>query len=141
MAPVIAILDEISIPFSTMDNALLHESGQSPEDKIEWRIALIHAHSYLAELDDKRDEKSAAANIFDISCGGGGSSSPLSVITISISDTYDVFCCLIFTSSRFLLNDPLSIDDMVDWDNDVMLIIWGGDTNIDEGSFVLHNLW
>ena len=40
--------------------------------KIEERInfALIHARLYLSELYDEQDEKSAAANTFDISCGG-----------------------------------------------------------------------
>ena len=62
-----------------MDNDLLHVSGHSPADKIEERItfALIHARLYLSESDDERDEKSAAANTFDISCGGGGSISSL----------------------------------------------------------------
>ena len=57
----------------------MHASGNHPEDKIEERItfSLIHAGLYLAESDDERDDKSAAANTFDISCGGGGSSSSL----------------------------------------------------------------
>ena len=69
-----------------MDNALLHGSGHTPADKTEERItfALIHALLYLAESDDEQDNKSAAAKIFDISCGGGGYSSSLSAITISV---------------------------------------------------------
>ena len=69
----------ISLIFSTMDNALLHASGNSPEDKIEERItfALSHAHLYSAKSDDEQDYKYDAANIFDISCGGGGSRSSL----------------------------------------------------------------
>ena len=43
-------------------------------------------------------------------------------------------------SAWFLPNDLLSSDDMVDLDNDSMLVIGGGDTHIDEGSFLLHNL-
>ena len=99
-----------------MDNALLHESGNYPEDNIEEQItfALSHAHLCLAESDDERDDKSAAANTFDISCGSGGSSSSLSAITVSVSATSDVFCCLIFTSAWFPPNDPLSSDDMMD---------------------------
>ena len=62
-----------------MDNALLHASILSPEDKIEERVtlALIHARFYLSESDDERDNKSTAASTFDISCGGGGSISSL----------------------------------------------------------------
>ena len=62
-----------------MDNALLHESGLSPVDKIEERItfSLCHASLYLAESDNDLDTKSAAENTFGISCGSGGSSSPL----------------------------------------------------------------
>ena len=47
-----------------MDNALLHASGHSPEDKIEERInsTLSHARLYLSESDDERDNKSSAAN-------------------------------------------------------------------------------
>ena len=58
-----------------MDNALLHASGHYPADKIEERItsALIYAHLYLFESDDELDDKSTAANTFDISYGGGGS--------------------------------------------------------------------
>ena len=41
--------------------------------------------------------------------------------------------------ARFLPNDPLYSDDMMDLDNDSMLGIGGGDTNIYEGSLVLHN--
>ena len=67
-----------------MDNALLHVSGHSSADKIEERItfALSHARLYLAESDDERDDNSAAANTFDISCVGGGSSSSLSAIAV-----------------------------------------------------------
>ena len=62
-----------------MDNDLLHASGHSLVDKIEKRItvALIHARLYLAESDDEIDNKSAAANKFDKSYGGGGSRSSL----------------------------------------------------------------
>ena len=35
MATVTSILDEISLLFSKMDNAILHASGHSPTDKIE----------------------------------------------------------------------------------------------------------
>ena len=67
-------MGSISLLFGAMDNALMHASGHSPKDKIEERInfALSHARLYLAESDDERDDKSAAANTFDISCGGGG---------------------------------------------------------------------
>ena len=72
MAPVTAKIDAISLWFSTMDNALLHESGHSLAYKIEERItfALSHACLYLSESDDKRDDKPDAANTFDIPCGG-----------------------------------------------------------------------
>ena len=85
-----------------MDNSLLHASVNLPADK------------YLAESDDERYNKSDAANTFDQSCGGGGSSSSLSAITFYVLATYNVVCCLIFTSYRFLSNDPQSSDDMVD---------------------------
>ena len=67
-------MDAISLWFSAMHNALLHASGHSPTDKIEERItfALIHACLYLSESDGEWDDKSDAANTFDISCGGGG---------------------------------------------------------------------
>ena len=124
-----------------MDNALLHASRHYPEDKIEERItfSLSHARLYLSESDDERDDKSSAEKIFYISCGGGGSSSSLSAITVSVSDTLDLFRFLIFTSDLFLQNDPLTSDDMVDLDNDSMLGIGGGNTNIDEGLLMLHN--
>ena len=53
MAPVTAIIDEISSWLGAMDNALLHASGLSPADKIEeWvTFALCHARLYLAESD------------------------------------------------------------------------------------------
>ena len=62
-----------------MYNALMYAYGHSPADKIEERIpiALIHAHLYLFESDDEQDDKSAAANTFGISCGGGESISSL----------------------------------------------------------------
>ena len=105
---------------------------------------MCHARLYtgldLAESYDERDDKYAAANTLYISYGGGGYSSSLSAITISVLTTSDIVCCWIFMSARFLPNDPLSSDDMVDLDNYSMLGIGGGDTNIDEGSFVLHNL-
>ena len=99
-----------------MDNALLHASGHSSANKIEEEInfVLINARLYLAESDDAQEDKSDAVNTFNISCGGGVSSSSVSVITVSILATSDVFCCRIFTSARFLPNDPLSSDDMVD---------------------------
>ena len=116
-----------------MDNSLLHASIHSLADKIEKRItfALIHARLYLSQSDDEIDDKSAATNTFDISYGGGGYSSSLSAITISVLTTSDIVCCWIFTSTRFLPNYPLSSDDMVDLDNDPMLGIEGGDTKID----------
>ena len=110
----------ISLWFIAIYNALLHTSGHPPEDKIEERInfALSHAHLYLSESDDEQEYKSAAANTFDISCGGGGSISLLSAITVSVWDTSDVDRFLIFTSSWFPPNHQLYSDDMVDWDND-----------------------
>ena len=94
----------------------MHASGHSSTDKIEERITLVLSHVclYLSESDDERDNKSAAANTFNISCGGGGYRSSLSDITVSVSDTYDVVCCLLLFSARFLPNDTLSSDDMVD---------------------------
>ena len=79
MVPVTAIMDAVSLWFSAMENSLLHASGLSPEDKIEERIpfALCHARLYLTESYDYWDDKSAAANTFDISCGGKGSISLL----------------------------------------------------------------
>ena len=100
---------------------------------------MSHTCLYLSESDDEQDDKSSAENTFDISCGGGGYSSSLSATTVSVSDNSGVVCCLIFTSAQFLPNDPLSSDDMVDLDNDLMLGIGGGDTKIYEGSFILHN--
>ena len=143
MTPVTAIMGEIYSWFITTDNDLLHASGNSAAYKIEQRItfALSHAHLYLSESDDELDDKSAAANTLYISCGGGRSISSLSDITVSVSATSNVFCCWIFTSYRFLPNDPLSSDDMVEWDNYSMLIIGGGDKNIYKGSLVLHNSW
>ena len=143
MVPFTSIMDAISLWSSAMYNALLRASGLSPENKIEERIpfSLFHARLYLTESYYDWDEKSTAANIFDISCGGGGSISSLYPITVYLLATSDVVCCWISPSDRFLSHDPLSSDYMVDWDNDSMLGIWGGDTNIDEGSFVLHNSW
>ena len=62
-----------------MDNDLLHESVNSPADKIEERItiALIHARLYLFESDDELDDKSSTAETFDISCDGEESRSLL----------------------------------------------------------------
>ena len=78
-----------------MDNALLCASGLSLEDKIEERIyfALCHARLYLAESDDERDNKSAAASTFDTSCGGGVSISSLPAINVYVLDTSDVVGC------------------------------------------------
>ena len=72
MAQVIAIMDAVSLQFSEMDNSLLNAYGRSPVDKIEERItfAMSHARLYLSESDDEQYNKSAAANTFDISCGG-----------------------------------------------------------------------
>ena len=55
-----------------MDNSLLYASGLSPEDKIEERIpfALCHARLYLTVSYDDLGNKSAAANTFNIPCGG-----------------------------------------------------------------------
>ena len=118
-------------------------SGNYPAYKIEEQInfALIHARLYLSESYDERDEKYDAANTFDISCGGVGSSYSLSAITASVLATSNVVCCLIFTSALFPSNYPLPSDDIVDWDNYSMLGIGGRDTNIGEGLFVLHNSW
>ena len=77
-------------------------------------FALIHARLYLSESDDEREKSSAAENTFYISCGGEGFSYLLSSITVSVSYTSNVVCFLIFTSARFLPNDLLSSDDMVD---------------------------
>ena len=78
-----------------MDNALIHVSGHYPADKIEERITfdLSHACLYLAESDDERDDNYSTANTFDVSCGGGGSSSSLSAITVSVLATFYVVCC------------------------------------------------
>ena len=126
-----------------MENALLRASGIYPEDKIEERIpfSLCHARLYLTESYDDWDDKSAAANTFDISYGDGVSISSLPAITVSVLATSNVVGCRLFPSDRFLSNDPLSSDDMVDWENDSMLGIGGRETNFDEGSFVLHNSW
>ena len=78
-----------------MDNALLCASVLSPEDKIEERIpfALCHARLYLTVSYDDLDSKSAAANTFDIYCGGGVSISSLLAIAVSVLATYDVVGC------------------------------------------------
>ena len=143
MVPVTAIMDAISIWFSAMENALLCASRLYPEDKIEERIpfALCHARLYLTVSYDDWDNKSSAANTFDISCGGGVFISSLPAITVYVLATYDVVGCLLFPSAWVLSNDPLSSDDMVDWENDSMLGIGGGETNVYEGSFMLHNSW
>ena len=67
------------------------------------------------------------------SSGDGESRYSLQAITVSVLATSDVVCCWMFTSARFLPNDPISSDNMVDWDKDSILVIGGGDTNIDEG--------
>ena len=79
MAPVTAITYAIYLWSSTIYNALLHASGHFQYYKIEEQInfALSDARLYLSESYDELDEKSAAANTFDISCGGGGSRSSL----------------------------------------------------------------
>ena len=73
----------------------MHASGKYPVYKVEEHIilALSHARVYIAKLDDEQDDKSAASNTFYISCGGGGYSSSLSDITLSVSATSDVVCC------------------------------------------------
>ena len=78
-----------------MNNALLYEYVNYPEDKIEEQItfALIHANLHSYESEDEQDDKSTAANAFDRSCGDGGSSSSLSDIVVSVSATSDVFFC------------------------------------------------
>ena len=78
-----------------MDNAVLNASGNPPADKTEERITfdLSHARLYLSESDDERDNKYSDANTFYISCGGGGYTSSLSAITVSVSVTSDVVCC------------------------------------------------
>ena len=130
-------MDTIYLWFSEMYNDLLHASLHYPEDKLEEQITFV----FLAESDDEWDDKSDAAKTFNISCGGGGYRSSLKSINVSVSAASDVVCCWILLSALFLPNDPISSDDMVDWDNDLMLVIGGGDTNIHEGSFVLHNSW
>ena len=94
---------------------------------------MIHARLYLAESDDEQDNKSAAANKFYLSCGGGGSRFSLSAIPVSVLYNFYVVGCWLLKSYLFLPNDPLPSDDMLDLDNDSMLVIGGGDTNIDEG--------
>ena len=118
-----SIMGEISLWFSEMDNALLHVSGHYLADKIQERInlALSHTCLYLAESDDEQDNKFDAAKKFYISCGDWGSSPSLSFITVSVLSTSDVVCCWIFVSDLFRPNNPISSDDMVDWDNDSML--------------------
>ena len=95
MVPVTAIMDAIYLWFSAMDNALLCASGLSPKDKIEERIpfALCHARLYLTVSYDDWDDKSVAANTFDISCGGGVSISLFLAITVSVLATSDVVGC------------------------------------------------
>ena len=99
-----------------MDNALLHASGHSPEHKIEERITFTSSNAclYLSESYDELDDKSAAVNTFDISYAGGGSISLLSDITVSLSSTSGVACCLIFTSYLFLPKYPIPNNYMVD---------------------------
>ena len=129
----LAIMGAIFLWFNAMDNVLVHASGNPPADKIEDRITftLSHALLYLSESNNEQNNKSADVNKFNIFCGDGGSSSSLSAISVSVSPTYDVVCCWIFTSDIFLPNDPLPSDDMVDWENDSMLVIGGGYINID----------
>ena len=99
-----------------MDNAILHASVNSPAEKIEEQInfALSHACLILPESDYEQDDKSSAANTFDISFGGGGYRASFSAITVSVLDTSDVVRCLIFASALFLPNYPLPSDNMVD---------------------------
>ena len=72
-------MGSIYLWLGVMYNSILHAYGNYPADKIEERItfALCHVCLYLAESDDDWDDKSATANIFDISCGVGGYSSSL----------------------------------------------------------------
>ena len=78
-----------------MDNALLHASGNYPAHKIEEQInlILIHVCLYLAESYDERDNKPAAANTFNISCGGVEYSFLFYTITVSVLDNSDLVCC------------------------------------------------
>ena len=78
-----------------MVNAVLHASGDSSPYKIKERItfALSLALLYLDDSDDELDDKSAAANTFDISCGGGGFRSSLSDRIVSVPATSDAVCC------------------------------------------------
>ena len=108
MVPFTAIMDAISLWFSAMDNALLCASGLYPKDKIEeWiTFALCHARLYLTVSYDDWDDKSAAANTFDISCWGGVSISSLPSINVSVLATSDVVGCWLFPSAWFLSNNP-----------------------------------
>ena len=108
-------MDAIFLWFGAMYNALLCVSGLSPEDKIEERIPfdLCHARLYLTISYDDWDDKSAAANTFDISCGGGVSISSLPASTVSVLAISNVVGCWLFPSAWFLSNDPLLSDDMV----------------------------
>ena len=90
---------------------------------------------------DDWDDKSATANTFVISCGGKSYIYSLPFVTVSVLSTSNVVGCWISPSARFLSHDPLSSDDILDWENDSMLGIGGVETNVDEGSFVLHNSW
>ena len=82
-------MDAISLWFSEIDNALLRASVIFPEDKIEEQIpfALCHTRLYLTVSYDDWDDKSAAANTFDISYGVGLSISSLLAITVSVLAT------------------------------------------------------
>ena len=95
IVPVTTIMDVISLLFSAMDNALLNASGHPPEDKTEEQItfALRHAHLYLSESYDERDNKSAAAKTFNITCGDGGYNYSLSAINVFVLATSDVLSC------------------------------------------------
>ena len=92
------------------------QSGNFPADKIEeWTtFALSHARLYLSESDDEHDGNYSAAKTLNISYRGGGSSSSLSAITVSVSNTSDLVRCQIFMSYIFLPNDSLTSDDIVD---------------------------
>ena len=137
------IMGSIYSWFGAMDNALLHTYGHSRSNTREEQITftLSLARLYLSESDDEQDDKSDSSNKLYISCGGGRSSTSLSSITVSVLAASDIVRCWIFTSYLFLPNYLLSSDDMVDWDNDSILGIWGVDTIIDEDLFVLHNMW
>ena len=56
MAPATSIIDEISLYFSAMDNALLHASGHSTADKIEERITFALSHHVYIYLNQRTND-------------------------------------------------------------------------------------